>query len=182
MGKTPVPAREGQQSGAARGSPDEKRRKFHSLMGQVLDLRRLRAAYEAVRSNRGEPGVDEAFGEQLEVNLAALVVELRGKTYRPQPVRRVLIPKPDGGRRPLGFRRYEIGSSNRRCCKSWSRSLRRSFRLTVTGFGRDTARSAPCVSSTARCGVATSTSWTWTSRSRNHALMHALSLSARICT
>ncbi|OLD45454.1 MAG: hypothetical protein AUI48_12760 [Chloroflexi bacterium 13_1_40CM_2_68_14] len=75
--------------------------KFHSLMGQVLDLRRLRAAYEAVRSNRGEPGVDgvtvEAFGEQLEANLAALVVELRAKTYRPQPVRRVLIPKPDGG-------------------------------------------------------------------------------------
>ena len=76
-------------------------------MGQVLDLRRLRAAYEAVRSNRGEPGVDgvtvEAFGEQLEANLAALVVELRAKTYRPQPVRRVLIPKPDGGQRPLGI-------------------------------------------------------------------------------
>src|SRR5205809_648198 len=76
-------------------------------MGRVLDLRRLRAAYEAVRSNRGEPGVDgvtvEAFGEQLEANLAALVVELRAKTYRPQPVRRVLIPKPDGGQRPLGI-------------------------------------------------------------------------------
>src|SRR5437899_4879026 len=76
-------------------------------MGQVLDLRRLRAAYEAVRSNRGEPGVDgvtvEAFGEGLEANLAALVVELRAKTYRPQPVRRVLIPKPDGGQRPLGI-------------------------------------------------------------------------------
>ena len=107
MGKTPVPAREGQQRGAARGSPDEKRGKFHSLMGRVLDLRRLRAAYEAVRSNRGEPGVDgvtvEAFGEQLEANLAALVVELRAKTYRPQPVRRVLIPKPDGNQRPLGI-------------------------------------------------------------------------------
>jgi len=76
-------------------------------MGQVLDLRRLRAAYEAVRSNRGEPGVDgvtvEAFGEQLEANLAALVVELRAKTYRPQPVRRVWIPKPDGDQRPLGI-------------------------------------------------------------------------------
>jgi RNA-directed DNA polymerase len=76
-------------------------------MGQVLDLRRLRAAYEAVRSNRGEPGVDgvtvEAFGADLEANLAALVVELRGKHYRPQPVRRVWIPKPDGGQRPLGI-------------------------------------------------------------------------------
>jgi RNA-directed DNA polymerase len=76
-------------------------------MGQVLDLRRLRAAYEAVRSNHGEPGVDgvtvEAFGAELEANLAALVVELRGKHYRPQPVRRVWIPKPDGGQRPLGI-------------------------------------------------------------------------------
>src|SRR3989442_3853468 len=74
-------------------------------MGQVLDLRRLRAAYEAVRSNRGEPGVDgvtvEAFGEQLEANLEALVVELRAKTYRPQPVRRGGISKPDGGQRAL---------------------------------------------------------------------------------
>jgi RNA-directed DNA polymerase len=53
-------------------------------MGQMLDLRRFQAAYEAVRSNRGEPGVDgvtvDAFGEHLEANLAALVVELRGKT------------------------------------------------------------------------------------------------------
>ena len=76
-------------------------------MGQVLDLRRLRAAYDAVRSNRGEPGVDgvtvDAFGPDLEANLAALVVELRGKSYRPQPVRRVWIPKPDGGQRPLGI-------------------------------------------------------------------------------
>jgi RNA-directed DNA polymerase len=107
VGKTPVPAREDQQSGAARSSPNEKRGKFHSLMGQVLDLRRLRAAYEAVRGNRGEPGVDgvtvEAFGENLEASLTALVVELRGKTYRPQPVRRVWIPKPDGDQRPLGI-------------------------------------------------------------------------------
>jgi RNA-directed DNA polymerase len=107
VGKTPVPDREGQRSNPSQGSPTEQRRKFHSLMGQVLDLRRLRAAYEAVRSNRGEPGVDgvtvEAFGADLEANLAALVVELRGKSYRPQPVRRVWIPKPDGGQRPLGI-------------------------------------------------------------------------------
>jgi RNA-directed DNA polymerase len=107
VGKTPVPDREGQRSDPSEGSPRGRRRKFHSLMGQVLDLRRLRTAYEAVRSNRGEPGVDgvtvDAFGVELEANLAALVVELRAKTYRPQPVRRVWIPKPDGGQRPLGI-------------------------------------------------------------------------------
>src|SRR5213078_1552606 len=107
MGKTLAPARGGQPNESTPSSLQAKRRKHHSLMGQVLDLRRLRAAYEAVRSNRGAPGVDgvtvEAFGAQLEANLAALVVELRAKTYRPQPVRRVLIPKPDGGQRPLGI-------------------------------------------------------------------------------
>ena len=71
----------------------EKRRKFHSLMGQVLEPRRLRAAYEAVRANHGAPGVDgvsvEAFGERLEENLLKLIAELRGRTYRPLPVKRV---------------------------------------------------------------------------------------------
>jgi hypothetical protein len=169
VGKTPVPAQEGQPSGQAPRSPDEKRGKFHSLMGQVLDLRRLRAAYAAVRSHRGEPGVDgvtvEAFGEQLEANLAALVVELRAKTYRPQPVRRVWIPKPDGDQRPLGVPAVRDRVVQRQCCRSWSRSLRRTFRLTVMGFGRGAARSAPCASCTVRCGPATCISWTWTSRS-----------------
>ena len=85
----------------------EKRRKFHSLMGQVLELGRLRAAYEQVRANHGAPGVDgvsvEEFGERLEENLLKLITELRARTYRPLPVRRVLIPKPDGGQRPLGI-------------------------------------------------------------------------------
>src|SRR2546426_12791306 len=92
-------------------------------MGQVLDLRRLRAAYEAVRSNRGEPGVDEAFGEQLEVNLAALVVELRGKTYRPQPVRRGRVSKPDWGARPPGIRRGHEGAAQRAGCCNLGRIL-----------------------------------------------------------
>jgi RNA-directed DNA polymerase len=107
VGKPPAPEQEGQHEGASRGSSTGKRQKFHSLMGQGLDLRRLRAAYAAVRSNRGAPGGDggtvEAFGEDLEAKLAALVVELRAKPYRPQPVRRVWIPKPDGGQRPLGI-------------------------------------------------------------------------------
>ena len=85
----------------------EKRRKFHSLMGQVLECRRLRAAYEQVRANHGAAGVDgvsvEEFGERLEENLLQLIAELRTRTYRPLPVRRVLIPKPDGGQRPLGI-------------------------------------------------------------------------------
>jgi RNA-directed DNA polymerase len=76
-------------------------------MGQVLDLRRMRTAYQAVRANGGAPGVDgetvEAFGDHLEEHLHVLISELRARTYRPRSVRRVLIPKPDGGQRPLGI-------------------------------------------------------------------------------
>jgi len=107
MGKTLAPARAEQPNGPTPSSLQVKRRKHHSLMGQVRDPRRLRAAYEAVRKNHGAPGVDgvtvEAFGENLEANLETLAAELRARTYRPQSVRRVWIDKPAGGQRPLGI-------------------------------------------------------------------------------
>ena len=60
-----------------------------------------------MRANHGAPGVDgvsvEEFGERLEENLLKLNLELRARTYRPLLVKRVLIPKPDGGQRPLGI-------------------------------------------------------------------------------
>src|ERR1700694_5082064 len=68
----------------------------------------LRHAYALARANAGAPGTDgmtfaavEASG--LERWLAGLREELVSKTYRPDPVRRVSIPKPDGGERPLGI-------------------------------------------------------------------------------
>src|SRR5262245_3263343 len=104
----------------------EKRRKFHSLMGQVLELRRLRAAYAEVRANQGAAGVDgvsvEEFGERLEENLVQLTSQLRARTYRPLPVKRVLIPKPDGGQRPLGIPAVRDRVVSRRCLGYWSRS------------------------------------------------------------
>ncbi len=154
MGKTPAPEREGQSQGTLGRSPQGQRKKHHSLMGQVLDLRRLRAAYAAVRANRGDPGVDgvtgETCGDNLEANLTALITELRAKTYRPQPVRRLWIPKPDGRQRPLGIpavrdrvvgTRCSPGATGpRRSSRCWSRSLRRSSRLTAMGSGQDAAR------------------------------------------
>ncbi len=61
-----------------------------------------------MKANDGAPGVDgESFADiesyGLEEWLDGLGKELHDKTYQPQPVRRVLIPKPGGGERPLGI-------------------------------------------------------------------------------
>ena len=80
--------------------------KYYSLIDKVYNLENLRRAYKAVKASNGAPGVDgqtvQAFGENLEAELERLHLELKTKTYRPSPVRRVEIPKPDGRTRPLG--------------------------------------------------------------------------------
>ena len=68
----------------------------------------LSHAYHLARANKGAPGVDGQNFEEIESQgveewLTGIRQELRDKTYQPQPVRRVLIPKPGGGERPLGI-------------------------------------------------------------------------------
>ena len=68
----------------------------------------LHHAYRLARANAGSPGVDGMTFARIEAGgvqewLAGLREELVSKTYRPQPVRRVTIPKPGGGERPLGI-------------------------------------------------------------------------------
>ena len=82
--------------------------RFYLLYDKVYRADILRHAYNLARSNRGAPGVDgvdfaaiEAAG--LESWLHGIETDLRTKTYQPQPVRRVMIPKPGGGERPLGI-------------------------------------------------------------------------------
>jgi len=64
-------------------------------------------AYKRVKSNKGAAGVDdvsiEAFDRDLENNLYKLWNRMSSGSYFPPPVRRVDIPKPDGGKRPLGI-------------------------------------------------------------------------------
>ncbi|MEA2964723.1 MAG: RNA-directed polymerase, partial [Alphaproteobacteria bacterium] len=64
--------------------------------------------YALARDNAGAAGVDGMTFAQIEASgveawLAGLREELISKTYRPDPVRRVMISKPDGGERPLGI-------------------------------------------------------------------------------
>src|SRR5215211_6629976 len=82
--------------------------RFYVLYDKIHRADILRHAYALARSNGGAPGVDGVTFEKIEATgleewLAALREDLVAKTYRPQPVRRVMIPKPGGGERPLGI-------------------------------------------------------------------------------
>lgn len=93
---------------AAKHAP---RRRFHALYDRLLVGYVLQAAWEQVRKNRGAAGIDQQTLQEIEALgvesfLAELAQTLREKTYRPQPVRRVLIPKGNGpaaATRPLGI-------------------------------------------------------------------------------
>ena len=87
---------------------EEPANRFHALYDKVYREDILDHAFRLARSERGAAGVDgerfediEAWG--VEGWLAGLKEELSRKTYKPQPVRRVMIPKPGGGERPLGI-------------------------------------------------------------------------------
>ena len=80
---------------------------YYSLYDRLLSQERLLRAFRKVKANGGKPGVDgqtvEAFAEELTEEIVMLVRELRDKSYRPQPVKRVVIPKDGGGERELGI-------------------------------------------------------------------------------
>jgi RNA-directed DNA polymerase len=89
----------------AKRSPE---RRFHALYDRICRSDVLREAWRRVRKNRGAAGVDAlTLAEVEEYGVERMLGELQGVlrrgSYRPAPVRRVAIPKPDGGVRPLGI-------------------------------------------------------------------------------
>src|ERR1700692_4842773 len=81
--------------------------RFYLLYDKMYREDILAHAYERVKSNQGAPGDGQSFwGIEmlgLEEWLDGIKKDLRAKTYQPQAVRRVMIPKPGGGERPLGI-------------------------------------------------------------------------------
>ena len=82
--------------------------RFHALYDKVYRKDVLAYAYERCQANGGAAGVDNQTFENIEAYgrerwLDELAQELKSRTYQPQPVRRVYIPKPDGKQRPLGI-------------------------------------------------------------------------------
>jgi RNA-directed DNA polymerase len=82
--------------------------RFYTLYDKICRADILAHAYEVARANAGAPGVDGRTFEHIEASgreewLAGLREDLVSRAYRPMPVRRVIIPKPGGGERPLGI-------------------------------------------------------------------------------
>lgn len=82
--------------------------RFYQLYDKIWRADILAHAYALSRAKRGAPGVDGVTFEMIEAAgleawLAGLRDDLRRTRYRPQPVRREMIPKPGGGERPLGI-------------------------------------------------------------------------------
>jgi RNA-directed DNA polymerase len=82
--------------------------RFYLLDDKVYRADLLAHAYALAKQRRGAAGVDGETFETIEAAgrerwLAAVQAAVRTETYRPQPVRRVMIPKPAGGERPLGI-------------------------------------------------------------------------------
>jgi RNA-directed DNA polymerase len=94
-------------SSAFENGKDDGKQYADNLLEKILDRNNLNLAYKKVVSNKGSHGVDGMKVDELlpylKQNGESLKASILEGTYRPSPVRRVEIPKPDGGKRLLGI-------------------------------------------------------------------------------
>ena len=103
--EAPVAGRSGAEPGVTMAELESPAATTH-LMEEVCDRENLVRAWQRVRGNKGAPGVDGMTIDDAKCFLREHWPDIRSQllsgTYQPQPVRRVEIPKPDGGVRMLG--------------------------------------------------------------------------------
>jgi RNA-directed DNA polymerase len=104
--EVPMAASEGTEPPVAKREP-ESLAKVEPLMEEVCQRKNLEEALKRVRANKGSPGVDgmtvRKLPDHLRKHWPTIREQLLNGTYQPQPVKRVEIPKPDGGMRKLGI-------------------------------------------------------------------------------
>ena len=90
-----------------------------ALMESVVNRPNMQRAYDRVVRNKGAAGVDglevSKLGDLLRQHWPTIKAKLLEGTYQPQPVRKVSIPKPNGGERQLGIPTVLDGSSSKPC-------------------------------------------------------------------
>jgi RNA-directed DNA polymerase len=105
-GEAPTGDREGTEALRVRRETENPAGK-QRLMEEICERENRREALKRVRANKGSPGIDgmtvDELPEYLEQHWPAIREQLEGGTYEPKPVKRVEIPKPDGGVRKLGI-------------------------------------------------------------------------------
>ena len=105
-GEAPSRERSGEASTAAH-EPERSGRGDARLMERVVERSNVIVALKRVQKNKGSPGIDGMTVEALRLHLRETWPVLREQlltgTYKPQPVKRQLIPKSDGGERELGI-------------------------------------------------------------------------------
>src|SRR5215831_1331831 len=105
-GEAPTPSEEGTESSAAEHGAKSPAI-TEQLMEEVCERENCKRALKRVKANQGSAGVDGMTVQQLPAYLKqhwpAIREQLLSGTYKPQPVKRVEIPKPDGGVRKLGI-------------------------------------------------------------------------------
>lgn len=136
--------------------------RFYLLYDKVYREDILWHAFRVSRAARGAAGVDGVTFQDTEAAgvdewVAGLRRMLHEKTYQPDAVRQVLIPKPDGGTRPLGIPTIRAGWCKQPSSWQWSRSSKRTattVRMGIAHIGARKMRSgrctSPCVRSTRR--------------------------------
>jgi RNA-directed DNA polymerase len=105
--EAPMAPGEGSETLTAKRTIESPAKNHEQLMEEVCGRENCLQAFKRVKSNKGSPGIDgmtvDALSVYLKEHWPAIRDQLLRGTYKPQPVRRVEIPKPDGGMRQLGI-------------------------------------------------------------------------------